>query len=99
MPAFAQDGVGPQLSHAVVDMLRAQSERLQSLTEELATVRAGIEERKLIERAKGMLMMHRGLSEEEAYRFLRQSAMNQNRRIIEVAQSVLALADMLPREG
>lgn len=88
--------VGPHLTQAVVEMLQAQSERLQSLTEELATVRAGIEERKLIERAKGILMVHRGLSEENAYRFLRQSAMNQNRRIVDLAQSVLSLTDMLP---
>ncbi|MGB4673127.1 MAG: nitrate- and nitrite sensing domain-containing protein [Azovibrio sp.] len=96
MPDLGNAGFGPQLTQSVVDMLRLQSERLQNLTEELATARAGIEERKLIERAKGILMVHRGLNEESAYRFLRQNAMNQNRRIIDVAHAILSLADMLP---
>lgn len=90
------DGVGPQLTQVVVDMLRTQSERLQNLTEELSSVRASIDERKLIERAKGVLMAHHGLNEEKAYRFLRQNAMNQNRRVVEVAQAILSLAEMLP---
>lgn len=89
-------GVGPHLTQAVVDMLRTQSDRLQNLTEELASVRASLEERKLIERAKGILMANRGLNEENAYRFLRQNAMNQNRRVAEVAQAIISLAEMLP---
>jgi hypothetical protein len=88
--------VGPHLTQAVVDMLQVQSARLQALTEELAQVRTSLDERKLIERAKGILMMHRGLDEESAYRFLRRSAMDHNRRIVEVAQSVLSLAEVLP---
>lgn len=88
--------VGPHLTQAVVDILQVQSARLQTLTEELAQVRASLDERKLIERAKGILMTHRGLDEESAYRFLRRSAMDHNRRIVEVAQSVLSLSEVLP---
>ena len=64
--------------------------------DELDTVRASLNERKLIERAKGLLMAHRHLSEEEAHKTMRQMAMNQNRRLIEVAEAVLAMADVLP---
>lgn len=88
--------VGPHLTQAVVEMLQVQSARLQTLTEELAQVRTSLDERKLIERAKGILMTHRGLDEESAYRFLRKSAMDHNRRIVEVAQSVLSLSEVLP---
>ncbi|MFJ3055349.1 nitrate- and nitrite sensing domain-containing protein [Herbaspirillum sp. NPDC087042] len=89
-------GVGPHLAHSIVDILRTQSERLQNLTQELATVRESLEERKLIERAKGVLMMKQGLNEESAYRLLRKHAMNQNRRIAEVAQAILSLTEILP---
>ena len=88
--------VGPHLTQAVVDMMQVQSKRLQNLTEELAQVRTSLQERKLIERAKGVLMMHRGLDEESAYRFLRRNAMDNNQRIADVALSVLSLVDVLP---
>lgn len=83
-------------SHAVVDMLHSQSQRLQQVTEELASVRTNLEERKLIERAKGILMAHKGLGEEAAYRLMRQTAMNQNKRIADIARSILTLTDVLP---
>jgi AmiR/NasT family two-component response regulator len=59
-------------------------------------VRASLNERKVVERAKGLLMAHRLMSEEEAYKALRQMAMNQNRRLVDVAEAVLSLADVLP---
>jgi AmiR/NasT family two-component response regulator len=62
-------------------------------------VRASLNERKLVERAKGLLMAHRRLSEAEAHKMLRQTAMNQNRRLIDVAESVLSMAEYLPVDG
>jgi AmiR/NasT family two-component response regulator len=59
-------------------------------------VRSTLNERKLVERAKGLLMAHRQLSEGDAHKLLRQTAMNQNRRLVEVAEAVLATADLLP---
>jgi AmiR/NasT family two-component response regulator len=49
----------------------------------------------VVERAKGLLMAHRKFSEEEAYKMLRQTAMSQNRRLTDVAEAVLAMADYL----
>jgi response regulator NasT len=49
----------------------------------------------LIERAKGILMTSKGLSEEAAYALLRKTAMNQNRKIAEIAQSLIMAADLL----
>jgi AmiR/NasT family two-component response regulator len=66
------------------------------MSAELDTVRASLTERKLIERAKGLLMAHRQLSEVDAHKLMRQTAMNQNRRLSDVAQTVLAMAEMLP---
>jgi AmiR/NasT family two-component response regulator len=48
-----------------------------------------------VERAKGLLMRQRGLAEEEAYKLLRKAAMDQNQRIVDIARSVLAVAEML----
>jgi len=98
-PTGDNAGIGPHLTQAVVDMLQSQSQRLQSVTEELASVRANLEERKLIERAKGILMAKQGLDEASAYRMLRQNAMNQNRRLADVAQALLAVAGLLPDES
>jgi hypothetical protein len=88
--------MGPQLERSVLDLVHQQSLRLQAMSDELETVRAALGERKLIERAKGVLMAHRHLTEEEAYRSLRRMAMNQKRRVAEVAQVVIAMADVLP---
>lgn len=87
---------GHQLERSVLDMLQEQSRRLQLVSEELETVRETLNERKLVERAKGLLMAHRHLSEDDAHKMLRQTAMNQNRRLVDVAESVLAMAEYLP---
>jgi hypothetical protein len=92
MPTLA---IGPQLERSVLDMVQEQSRRLQAMGDELEAVRATLSERKVVERAKGLLMAHRRLSEAEAHKMLRQTAMNQNRRLIDVAESVLAMSDFL----
>ncbi|WP_137918916.1 nitrate regulatory protein [Hydrogenophaga sp. 2FB] len=87
---------GLQLDRPVLELVQEQSRRLQTMSDELDTVRASLNERKVIERAKGLLMAHRQLREEEAHKTMRQMAMNQNRRLIEVAEAVLAMAEVLP---
>jgi AmiR/NasT family two-component response regulator len=89
-------GYGQQLERSILELVQEQAGRLQAMGEELDSVRASLNERRLIERAKGLLMAHRQLSEEEAHKTLRQLAMNQNRRLFEVAESVLAMAEVLP---
>lgn len=89
-------GYGLQLERSILELVQEQARRLQSMGDELDTVRASLNERKLVERAKGLLMAHRQLSEEEAHKTMRQMAMNQNRRLVEVAEAVLAMADVLP---
>lgn len=86
---------GPHLERSVVELVQQQAHRLQSVSDELETVRAALNERKVIERAKGLLMTHRQLSEDEAYRTLRQMAMNKNRKLADVAEAVLGMADVL----
>ena len=92
----ASPGFGQALDRSILELVQEQAQRLQSMGDELDTVRASLNERKLIERAKGLLMAHRRLSEEEAHKTLRQMAMGQNRRLVDVAEAVLAMADVLP---
>lgn len=87
---------GPQLERSLFAMVQEQSRRLQAIGDELEAVRTSLNERKRVERAKGLLMAHRQMSEDEAYKALRQMAMNQGRRLVDVANNVLALAEVLP---
>ena len=79
-----------------IEIAISRHTQMKSLAEEVADLHERLETRKVIDRAKGILMTHRGLDEESAYRFLRRSAMDHNRRIAEVAQSVLSLSEVLP---
>ena len=87
---------GPQLVRSILDLAHEQARRLRTLGEELDTARSRLNDRKLIERAKGLLMAHRQITEEEAHRTLRQMAMDRNRRLADVAEAVLAMAELLP---
>ena len=98
VPATADPaaGFGPQIDRSILALVHEQAQRLQAMGDELETVRASLNERRLIERAKGLLMAHRQLSEAEAHKTLRQLAMNQNRRLVDVAEAVLGMAEVLP---
>jgi hypothetical protein len=87
---------GPNVERSILEMVQEQSLRLQAMSEELDTVRAALTERKLVERAKGLLMTRGRLSEQDAYKTLRQMAMNQKRRLADVAEAVLSMAEVLP---
>jgi two-component system, response regulator / RNA-binding antiterminator len=68
------------------------------LSRELEEARSELEGRKVIERAKGILVRSKGLSEEAAYALLRKTAMNQNRKIADIAQSLVTAAGLLGPE-
>ena len=74
-------------------MARFQHE--QGLRRELADAKTELQERKVIDRAKGLLMQRQGLSEQEAYQKLRRAAMDKGLRLGEVAQRMLDAADLL----
>ncbi|TGG95447.1 ANTAR domain-containing protein [Natronospirillum operosum] len=88
--------VGQQIGRSLFELLQDQSLRLQQMAEELEEAKIALNERKLIEKAKGVIMSYRGLSEPDAHRFLRQVAMSQNRRLGEVARETLAMAEVFP---
>lgn len=95
-PHGPAQGFGAPLDRSVLELVHDQARRLQAMGDELEAARASLNERRLIERAKGLLMAHRQLSEAEAHKTLRQMAMNQNRRIVDVAEALLSMAEVLP---
>lgn len=84
------DGLGGNLARSTLDLLQQQAQRLQLMQDELREARQALEERKLIERAKQLLIRQQGFSESDAYAWLRQAAMNQGLQLEEVAQRLLA---------
>ncbi|MGP9468215.1 nitrate- and nitrite sensing domain-containing protein [Halomonas sp. TP35] len=83
------------LGRSLIALTQAQSSRLQGLSDELENTRKALRERKLIERAKGLIMAHQSISEEEAYRFLRKTSMDQSKSMADMAQTILDLSSML----
>ncbi|MQB39824.1 ANTAR domain-containing response regulator [Agrobacterium tumefaciens] len=93
--AYVVDGLKKERVKPILDMAVSRFNAFSRLQRELADVKSALEERKVIERAKGILMKMRGLSEEEAFALLRQTAMNEKKKISEIAQSVVTAAGLL----
>ena len=79
----------------VLDAAIARFEQLQALRAEVDAAQARLSERKLVERAKGILMKSRKLNEEDAYRAMRKQAMDRKLKLTEVARQIIAVADLL----
>lgn len=95
--AYVIDGLRKERVKPILDMAVSRFNAFSRLQRELAEAKSALEERKLVERAKGILMKMRGLSEEEAFALLRQTAMNEKKKISEIAQSVVTAAGLLIR--
>lgn len=93
--AYVVDGLKKERVKAVLDTAVGRFNAFNRLQSELAQAKDEIAARKSIDRAKGILMRTRGLSEDEAYALLRKTAMNQGRKIAAVAESVVVAASLL----
>jgi two-component system, response regulator / RNA-binding antiterminator len=93
--AYVVDGLKKERVKAVVDMAVSRFNAFNDLREELDRAKQALDERKVIERAKGILMKERGLTEEAAYALLRKAAMSDNRRVVDIAQAVITAAGLL----
>lgn len=89
--AYIVDGLKSDRVHAVVDVAINRFESFQKLVAERDTARSELLERKLIDRAKGILMEHHNISEDEAYKLLRTTAMRQSRKISAIADSIITV--------
>lgn len=93
--AYVVDGLKKERVKPILDMAISRFNAFSRLTRELEEARSALEERKIIEQAKGILMKTRNMSEADAYALLRSTAMNQNRRLIDIAQSLVTAANLL----
>jgi len=93
--AYVVDGLRKDRVKPILEMAISRFNAFSRMERELAEARTELENRKLVDRAKGILMRSRGLSEEAAYALLRKTAMNQNRKIGEIAQSLITAAGLL----
>ena len=93
--AYVVDGLRKERVKSILDMAVSRFNAFSQLRDELDRAKQELEDRKIVERAKGILMKERCLSEEAAYNLLRKAAMNENRRVAEVAQSVVTAARLL----
>jgi response regulator NasT len=93
--AYVVDGLTAKRVKSVLDVAVARFQAFEQLRHELETARLGLAERKVIDRAKGILMKVRGMTEEEAYAALRSKAMNDQRKVVEIAQSIITAAELL----
>ena len=93
--AYIVAGLSPARIRPILDVAMARFEHEQGLRKELADVKTELLDRKVIDRAKGVLMQRQGLSEKVAYEKLRKAAMDKGLRLAEVAQRMLDAADLL----
>lgn len=93
--AYVVDGLKKERVKPILDMAVSRFRAFSRLQRELHEARSALEERKLVERAKGLIMKARNMTEEEAFTLLRQTAMREKIKLSEVAQTVVTAAGLL----
>lgn len=97
--AYVIAGLQPQRLLSVLQVAIARFEQERALRDQLFAAEAQLSERKLVERAKGILMHEIGLNEEQAYKHLRKLAMDRGQRLVQVAERVVEARDLLRPAG
>jgi response regulator NasT len=93
--AYIVAGLSAERIRPILDVAMARFQHEQALRQELAATKNELQERKLIDRAKGLLMQRQGLSEQQAFEKMRKTAMNKGLKLADVAQRMLDLMDLL----
>lgn len=92
--AYIVGGLAKDRVKNILDLCISRFNAFTRLQAELDQAKTALEERKVIERAKGILMKAKGLTEEQAYTLLRKTAMNEKKKIADIAQSVITASEM-----
>jgi response regulator NasT len=93
--AYIVDGFRKERIKSIIDLCISRFNAFAKLQDELDRTKTALEERKVIDRAKGILMKLKGLSEEEAYVLMRSTAMREKKKIVEIAQSIITASELL----
>ena len=92
--AYVVAGMQPDRLQPILDVALARFEQERALRDELRDTQDRLAERKVVERAKGLLMEQKRVSENEAFRMMRKLAMDRNRQLVEIAQQIIDIAEM-----
>jgi two-component system, response regulator / RNA-binding antiterminator len=93
--AYIVAGMQPERLRPILEVAQARFDADRALREELKTAKGRLAERKIIEKAKGVVMQQKQISEEDAYRLMRTLAMDRNLTLLEVAQQLLNVTQLL----
>jgi response regulator NasT len=93
--AYVVDGLTPARMAPILQVALARFEQQAHVRRQLSEVQQQLADRKLIDRAKGLLVEKRGMSEAEAYASMRQLAMKQGLKLVDIARQIIAMADLL----
>lgn len=93
--AYVVDGLRADRVKPILDAAITRFHMFSRVRKELETTKRALEERKVIDRAKGLLMKARGIDEDAAYSLLRKTAMDQNKRVVDVASALVTAAGLL----
>jgi response regulator NasT len=93
--AYIVDGLKKERIKPILDLCISRFNAFSKLQDELERTRSALEDRKVIDRAKGILMKLKGLTEDEAYVLLRSTAMREKKKIGDIAQSIVTAAELL----
>ncbi len=95
LSAYVVGELQPERIKPVLQTAIARFQMMSQMRNELEAAKQALADRKIVDRAKGMIMRAKGVSEEDAYALLRKTAMSQNRKVIDVAQALLTASDLL----
>lgn len=93
--AYIVDGLSSQRVKPVMEVAIARFREYQALRDELERTKVSLEERKLVDRAKALLIKRQGMNEEEAYQALRKLAMDRGIKLVEAARNIISVLDLL----
>lgn len=93
--AYIVDGFRKERIKSIIDLCVSRFNAFAKLQDELERTKNALEERKVIDRAKGILMKHKNLSEDEAYVLMRSTAMREKKKIVDIAQSIITASELL----
>jgi response regulator NasT len=93
--AYVVDGLSRERVMPIVEVAMARFREFESLRQELEDTKSQLADRKVIEKAKGMLMRRKQLSEDDAYKLMRKTAMDRNMRLADIAKTLVSLDDLI----
>jgi response regulator NasT len=93
--AYIVAGFSPERLETILDIAVARFEETRGLRNELNRTREALSDRKVIDKAKGILIAEKGMTEDEAYQTLRRMAMSQNSRMADMAKNLISITEVL----